>query len=58
MSPRLSAVAHYHRFYRRLIREAGQWPDRTAQSDERLHAATITYRAMVVEAHPEKAVQR
>lgn len=58
MSPRLEAAARYHRAYRRILRQASIWPAQSAESDNLLRSASIVYRAMVVEAHPEKAQER
>lgn len=58
MTPRLEAIARYHRHFRRLSREAQKHPMGHPDADEALEGAGIAYRAMVVEAHPEKARER
>ena len=49
MSPRLKAIANYHRMFRRLIRESVSFPDDSAEADLYLTAATIAYTALQAE---------
>ena len=57
MTPRLEAVARYHRHYKRLLREAEACRAGSPLAEEVMRAATIAYRAMVVEADPSKAAK-